>query len=40
LKTKDWAAFIALSLAWGSSFLWIKITLQAIMPLLVAEVVI
>jgi drug/metabolite transporter (DMT)-like permease len=33
LKTKDWAAFIALSLAWGSSFLWIKIGLQELGPI-------
>jgi drug/metabolite transporter (DMT)-like permease len=33
LKSKDWAAFIALSLAWGSSFLWIKIALQEIGPI-------
>lgn len=33
MKTKDLAAFIALSLAWGSSFLWIKIALQEIEPL-------
>ena len=32
MKTKDWVAFIALSLAWGSSFLWIKIALQEIEP--------
>ena len=32
MKTKDWVAFIALSLAWGSSFLWIKIALQEIGP--------
>ena len=33
MKTKDWAAFIALSLAWGSSFLWIKIGLQELGPI-------
>lgn len=32
MKTKDWLAFIALSLAWGSSFLWIKIAVQEIGP--------
>ncbi|MDA1329569.1 MAG: DMT family transporter [Chloroflexi bacterium] len=32
MKTKDWTAFIGLSLAWGSSFLWIKIAVQEIGP--------
>jgi len=32
LKTKDWLAFITLSLAWGSSFFWIKIAVQDIGP--------
>ncbi len=32
LKSKDWFAFIGLSLAWGSSFLWIKIALEEIGP--------
>ena len=32
MKTKDWLAFIGLSLAWGSSFLWIKIAVQEIGP--------
>ena len=34
MRTKDWLAFIALSLAWGSSFLWIKIVLEEIGPFL------
>jgi drug/metabolite transporter (DMT)-like permease len=34
LKTKDWAAFILLGLIWGSSFLWIKLAVQEIGPLL------
>jgi drug/metabolite transporter (DMT)-like permease len=34
MKTKDWLAFIGLSLAWGSSFLWIKIAVQEIGPFL------
>lgn len=34
MKTKDWLAFISLSLAWGSSFLWIKIAVQEIGPFL------
>ncbi len=32
MKSKDWLAFGALSLAWGSSFFWIKIALQEIGP--------
>src|SRR3989304_979136 len=32
MKTKDWLAFITLSLAWGSSFFWIKIAVQDIGP--------
>ncbi len=34
MKTKDWLAFIALSLAWGSSFFWIKIAVAEIGPFL------
>ena len=33
MKSKDWAAFIGLSLAWGSSFFWIKIGLQELGPI-------
>jgi drug/metabolite transporter (DMT)-like permease len=37
VKAKEWLAFIGLSLAWGSSFLWIKIAVTEIGPwLLVA----
>lgn len=32
MKLKDWLAFVALGLAWGSSFLWIKIAVQEIGP--------
>ena len=32
MKTKDWLAFVALGLAWGSSFLWIKIAVQETGP--------
>jgi drug/metabolite transporter (DMT)-like permease len=32
MKTKDWAAFVILSLAWGSSFFWIKIAIREIGP--------
>ena len=32
MKTKDLLAFLALSLAWGSSFFWIKIAVQEVGP--------
>ncbi|MGH2582290.1 MAG: DMT family transporter, partial [Anaerolineales bacterium] len=34
MKPKELAAFIALSLAWGSSFFWIKIAVQEVGPFL------
>ncbi len=34
MKAKDWLAFIALSLAWGSSFFWIKIAVAEVGPFL------
>lgn len=34
MKTKDLFAFLALSLAWGSSFFWIKIAVQEVGPFL------
>ncbi|MCW5879088.1 MAG: DMT family transporter [Anaerolineales bacterium] len=34
MKTKDWLAFIGLSLAWGTSFFWIKIALEEVGPFL------
>lgn len=34
MKTKDWLAFLGLSLAWGSSFLWIKIAIAEVGPFL------
>lgn len=34
MKTKDWLAFAGLSLAWGSSFLWIKIAVAEVGPFL------
>jgi drug/metabolite transporter (DMT)-like permease len=34
LKPKDWLAFIILGTVWGSSFLWIKIAVQEIGPVL------
>ncbi len=34
MKPKDWLAFILLGTIWGSSFLWIKIAVQEIGPLL------
>jgi len=33
LKKKDWLAFVALSLAWGSSFFWIKIAIEEMGPI-------
>jgi drug/metabolite transporter (DMT)-like permease len=32
VKTKDWLAFFALSVAWGSSFFWIKIAVAEVGP--------
>jgi drug/metabolite transporter (DMT)-like permease len=32
MKPKEWAAFLGLSIAWGTSFLWIKIAVQEIGP--------
>jgi drug/metabolite transporter (DMT)-like permease len=34
MKTKDWLAFITLGLIWGSSFLWIKIAVGEVSPIL------
>lgn len=34
MKLKDWLAFVALGLIWGSSFLWIKIAVSEIGPFL------
>lgn len=34
MKTKDMLAFLALSLAWGSSFFWIKIAVAEVSPFL------
>jgi hypothetical protein len=34
MKTKHWLAFITLGLIWGSSFLWIKIAVSEISPIL------
>ena len=34
MKAKDWLAFVTLSLAWGSSFFWIKIAVTEIGPFL------
>lgn len=34
MKPKDWLAFILLGTIWGSSFLWIKIAVQEIGPIL------
>ncbi|MEN8241434.1 MAG: DMT family transporter [Chloroflexota bacterium] len=32
MNTKQWAAFLGLSIAWGTSFAWIKIAVQEIGP--------
>ena len=32
MRTKDWLAFVGLTIAWGSSFLWIKIAVEEIGP--------
>lgn len=37
MKAKDWLAFVALSIAWGSSFLWIKIAVQEVGPFLLVS---
>jgi drug/metabolite transporter (DMT)-like permease len=34
MKTKDWLAFITLGFIWGSSFLWIKIAVSEVSPIL------
>jgi drug/metabolite transporter (DMT)-like permease len=34
MKTKDWLAFITLGFIWGSSFLWIKIAVSEVSPVL------
>jgi len=34
VRAKDWFVFIVLGILWGSSFLWIKIAIQEISPLL------
>ncbi|HKV43754.1 MAG TPA: hypothetical protein VJT32_03615 [bacterium] len=36
MKLKEWSAFWLLGLVWGSSFLWIKIAIAFMGPLLVA----
>ncbi len=33
MKLKEWAAFVVLGLIWGSSFLWIKIGVESITPM-------
>lgn len=35
MKFKEWAAFAALGLLWGSSFLWIKIAVEQVSPFVV-----
>ncbi len=33
MKVKEWGAFVLLGLIWGSSFLWIKIGVADITPM-------
>ena len=33
MNSKQWAAFLGLSIAWGTSFVWIKIAVQEIGPI-------
>jgi len=35
MKASEWAAFTVLGLLWGSSFLWIKIAVEAVSPFVV-----
>jgi drug/metabolite transporter (DMT)-like permease len=37
MKTKDWLVFTLLGVIWGSSFLWIKIAVQEITPILLVS---
>jgi drug/metabolite transporter (DMT)-like permease len=37
MKAKDWLAFTALGIIWGSSFLWIKIAIQEVGPFLLVS---
>ncbi len=37
VKTREWGAFVLLSLLWGTSYLWIKIAVNEIAPLLVVS---
>jgi drug/metabolite transporter (DMT)-like permease len=37
MKTKDWFVFLLLGVIWGSSFLWIKIAVQEITPILLVS---
>jgi drug/metabolite transporter (DMT)-like permease len=34
MKLKEWGAFVVLGLIWGSSFLWIKIGVESITPMM------
>ena len=34
MRLKEWAAFVVLGLIWGSSFLWIKIGVESITPIM------
>lgn len=38
MKFKDWLAFIALGSLWGSSFMWIKIAIQEVSPVMLVAI--
>ena len=38
MKIKDWLAFITLGLNWGSSFLWIKIAVSEVSPIMLVAI--
>lgn len=38
MKLKEWGAFVLLGLIWGSSFLWIKIAVEDVGPLVLASI--
>ncbi len=38
MKLKDWLAFIVLGTLWGSSFMWIKIAVQEISPVMLVAI--
>jgi len=38
MKLKDWLAFVVLGTLWGSSFMWIKIAVQEISPVMLVAI--